>query len=377
MNLKSNIARYSLILSFVWLFLYFDSSSGSQEEVPVSPHDVSSLSNQGDKGTASMTGLEVRSEPPGALWYLDGEFMGTTPGHKSEVTPESHRVDMKMIGYRDWKDLIQVRVGEKQVVEARLIPDSTTASMPSAMPIDMPKVSIVDQIKGSKFEFVYIPPGTFLMGSPPDEEDRSSLETQHEVTLTKGFYLQTTEVTLFQWKSFLNAMPHLLSKDWWDDAPVGVSWDDCCKFINKLNESVGSKRYRLPTEAEWEYACRSGGIGRRYCYGNDDRVLGEYAWFEANSGTETPLVGKKKPNAWGLYDMHGNVHEWVEDWYGDYPEGSVTDPTGPSSGTARVYRGGSWRNSARRLRCARRGFALQAYRSGRIGFRLARDVTVP
>ena len=127
-----------------------------------------------------------------------------------------------------------------------------------------------------------------------------------------------------------------------------VSWDDVQEFIRRLNATVGEERYRLPTEAEWEYAARAGTSGDRY--GN----LGAIAWYEDNSGDRTHPVGRKAPNAWGLYDMLGNVWEWVEDWYGDYPGGAVTDPAGPVSGSKRVSRGGSWYDSARYCRASYR-----------------------
>lgn len=130
--------------------------------------------------------------------------------------------------------------------------------------------------------------------------------------------------------------------------------------------------YRLPTEAEWEYACRAGAT-TDYSFGNSDAELGDYGWYDENSGGKTHPVGKKKPNAWGLYDMHGNVWEWCQDWHGDYPSGSVTDPTGPVSGSRRVYRGGSWLNVAWFCRSADRDGDAPANRSHYLGFRVLRS----
>ena len=135
-----------------------------------------------------------------------------------------------------------------------------------------------------------------------------------------------------------------------------------------MNQMLGTDSLRLPTEAEWEYACRAGTTGARY------GKLGEVAWYEDNSDGETHRVGTKAPNAWGLYDMLGNVWEWCQDWHGSYPSGPVTDPTGPSAGSDRVDRGGSWGNGARNVRAAIRLYFLPGHRGGSVGFRLARSV---
>jgi formylglycine-generating enzyme required for sulfatase activity len=148
-----------------------------------------------------------------------------------------------------------------------------------------------------------------------------------------------------------------------------VSWDDAVEFCKRLSAKEGLI-YRLPTEAEWEYACRVGST-TRYCFGDDRRQLVEYAWFEGNSGGKTHPVGQKKPNAWGLYDMYGNVWEWCQDWYDAYPSGMVTDPQGPSSGSGRVYRGGSWDYVASLCRSAFRFANESTLRTYDGGFRLA------
>ena len=184
--------------------------------------------------------------------------------------------------------------------------------------------------KGQAYVFRWCPPGTFTMGAPKSEEDLMS-EKQHEVTLTRGFWMMETEVTQKQWKSVMRNNPSYYKGD---DLPVeNVTWYNCqelCKECTKLGMPV-----QLPTEAQWEYACRAGTTGP--FAGN----LDEMAWYGSNSGRQTHPVGTKKPNAWDLYDMHGNVWEWCQDWFGDYPSGSVTDPTGPSSGALRIMRGGS------------------------------------
>jgi len=221
-------------------------------------------------------------------------------------------------------------------------------------------------------KFVLIPAGTFMMGSPSDELGRLKDELQHKVTITKSFYLQSTEVTQRQWREIMSNNPSHF-KDCGDNCPVEqVSWDDAQEFIVKLNEREGTDKYRLPTEAEWEYACRAGST-TRFCFGDDETTLGEHAWYSNNSGLRPHPVGQKKPNAWGLYDVHGNVRERCQDRYGDYPSSPVTDPTGPSSGTFRVFRGGCWGFGARNCRSAFRDRNNPGYRHLNLGFRVARD----
>jgi formylglycine-generating enzyme required for sulfatase activity len=157
-----------------------------------------------------------------------------------------------------------------------------------------------------------------------------------------------------------------------EDCPVEtVSWNDAQEFIKKLNEMENTDKYRLPTEAEWEYACRAGSTAR-FCCGDEETKLEEYAWINKNSDGKTHPVGKKKPNAWGLLDMHGNVYEWCQDWYGEYPAGPVTDPPGPASGKSRVFRGGSWNYGARSSRSAYRYRFDPDLRYSYLGFRVAR-----
>jgi len=228
-------------------------------------------------------------------------------------------------------------------------------------------------------KFVYIQPGTFMMGSPANEPGRDDDEKQHHVTLTKGFYMQTTEVTQGQWTEVMGNNPSKF-KNCGVDCPVEkVSWNDVQQFINKLNQREGSSTYRLPTEAEWEYSARAGsdtafaksGISELKCgYDNNLDAMG---WYCGNANKKTHAVAQKQPNAWGLYDMHGNVYEWCQDWFGDYPSGTVTDPTGPSGGSDRVSRGGGWNGDARWCRSASRSKSNPGRGNGVKGFRLLRN----
>ena len=216
--------------------------------------------------------------------------------------------------------------------------------------------------------FVRIPAGSFTMGSNNGDSYEKPV---HRVTISRSFYMQTTEVTQAQWKSVMGNNP---SRFKGDNLPVErVSWNDAQEFIKRLNRKEGASKYRLPTEAEWEYAARAGGTGA-YCFGNDRGRLGEYAWYSSNSGNETHHVGTKKPNGWGLYDMHGNVWEWVQDWFGKgyYSSSPNTDPRGPSSGTTRVNRGGSWDLGARCCRSAFRNGYGPGLTNDDLGFRVAR-----
>jgi len=228
-------------------------------------------------------------------------------------------------------------------------------------------------------KFVLIPEGTFMMGSPSDEPGRLDREKQHRVTLSKGFYIQTTEVTQGQWREIMGTRPWSGKKyvrDNVDCPAVYISWNDCKDFIRRLNQKEGTNKYRLPTEAEWEYACRAGST-KRFYFGNSESIVGDYAWYRSNAndaGEEyAHSAGSKKPNPWGLYDMHGNVWEWCQDWYEkNYLPGHVTDPKGPSSGTDRVFRGGGWDDYARFCRSANRFRSRPGYRYGGMGFRVAR-----
>jgi formylglycine-generating enzyme required for sulfatase activity len=194
-------------------------------------------------------------------------------------------------------------------------------------------------------KFAWIPPGTFMMGSPESEEYRNSNETSHKVIITKGFYLGIYTVTQEQWEGLMENNP---SGNKGAKLPVhGVSWEDCQEFIKKLNAKTNGG-YRLPTEAEWEYACRAG-TTTAYSFGDNitpkdanyasSILVSFFTLFVFNS---PKAVGSYKSNAFGLYDMHGNVEEWCEDWYGDYySAGVVTDPKGTVTGEYRILRGGS------------------------------------
>ncbi len=229
-------------------------------------------------------------------------------------------------------------------------------------------------------EFVFIPKGTFLMGSPRHEPGRGENENRHAVTLTSGFYMAAAEVTVGAWKSVMGAAP---PGNAGDDLPVtGVSFDDCLFFIAKLNEMEGTDVYRLPSEAEWEYAARAGiksAFPTGKCLSPATAVFDGAAAYGACAGSAKPdgpaPVKGRRANAWDLYDMNGNVAEWCADWFAPYPKGAVTDPKGPDAGDARVRRGGSFATGAGLCRSAARFSAPPSQRDGDTGFRLARSLS--
>ena len=188
--------------------------------------------------------------------------------------------------------------------------------------------------------------------------------------------MQTTEVTQAQWVAVMGERKWVGKKNVREGnnyPAVYVSWEDCNAFIQKLNRKEGANKYRLPTEAEWEYACRAGS-SEIYSFGSDKSQLDNYGWFKGNAWDEGEKyahpVAQKKPNEWGLYDMHGNVYEWCQDWYADYPSGSFEDPKGPSKGTRRIIRGGSWNFYSWGCRSSYRDFSAPSAANSHLGFRL-------
>jgi formylglycine-generating enzyme required for sulfatase activity len=229
----------------------------------------------------------------------------------------------------------------------------------------------VDLGGGVKMELVLIPAGEFLMGPSDSDKDVFPTDKQHRVRITKPFYLGKYLVTQEQWEAVMGKNPSHFKGP---KNPVEVvSWDDCQKFLGKLNakSAAGAGKFQLPTEAQWEYACRAGST-TKYCFGDDKSKLGEYAWYDANSGNTTHPVGEKKPNTWGLYDMHGNVWEWCQDLYGAYRAEAVRDPMGAAKGSDRVYRGGGWINPAWHCRSVFRGNSEPGFRYASLGLRVFR-----
>jgi len=226
-------------------------------------------------------------------------------------------------------------------------------------------------------EMLLLPAGTFTMGGDWDVEQADENELpQHQVTFETPFYIGKFTVTQSQWQTVMGDSP---SEFRGANHPVETtSHDDARAFIERLNDLENTRTYRLPTEAEWEYAARAGSQNT-YCFGTEIGRLAEFAWFQDNSGSTTHPVGQLAPNDWGLHDMHGNVHEWCADWYRRdyYAESPSKDPAGPRKGVARVLRGGDWSSEAWYCRCAIRSLSSPQRRSPRVGLRLVKALTEP
>ena len=277
--------------------------------------------------------------------------------------------------------------------------DETTVEATVVMPADAPapKQKISSKtftVNGVSFDMMKVEAGTFMMGATPEmkedeeEEDYEDEKPAHQVTLTKNYYIGQTPVTQALWVAIMGITE--VKPSFWgklfgeeskyidnnpshfkgDNRPVEeVSWDDCQEFISKLNAATG-KHFRLPTEAEWEFAARGGNNSKHYKYSGSDNI-DDVAWYDDNSGEETHDVATKQPNELGLYDMSGNVWEWCSDWYGDYSSFSQTNPTGANSGSGRVYRGGSWYDIAGYCRSSYRNYLTPGFRYDALGLRLA------
>ena len=246
----------------------------------------------------------------------------------------------------------------------RLVLETEGSESPEPEPEPEPEPDI--NVGG--FDMVFVAGGTFTMGATAEQgsDAESDEKPTHSVTVS-DFYIGKYEVTQAQWKAVMGSNP---SNFQGDNLPVEkVSWNDIQEFIQKLNAQTG-KKFRLPTEAEWEYAARGGNQSKGYKYSGSNSIS-EVAWYDGNSGTHP--VGQKTPNELGIYDMSGNVYEWCQDWYGSYSSEAQTNPTGPSSGSSRVLRGGSWHSLARNCRVSYRNDRYPDNRSSYYGFRLAMD----
>ncbi|MDQ1252319.1 MAG: hypothetical protein QG646_1440 [Euryarchaeota archaeon] len=298
-------------------------------------------------------------------------FTSPSTGLKGELQPENHSdavQHLKGISKSSENSRSKNQIDKSNAAVSK---SETIESLMNFEEIDSPKIFTSSS---TGMEFVLIPAGKFMMGSPSEEKDRYDDEVPaHEVTIKNTFYLGKYPVTQKQWEKVMGSNP---SRFKGDNLPVEqVSWDDVQKFIKKLAKMEGTDKYRLPSEAEWEYACRAR-ITTRFCFGDNESELGNYGWYDKNSGSTTHPVGQKQPNPFGLYDMHGNVLEWVQDRWHDNYEGSPSDGSAweDVNSSDCVVRGGGWDISAWSCRSAVRFRRAPVFRRINLGFRLLRKL---
>jgi formylglycine-generating enzyme required for sulfatase activity len=312
-------------------------------------------------------------------WYRGLADQATAPASKGAMLQHAKAYYQRFLDLHTADDL--ARIGATLMIKkvddalAKVTPvaeskPSKTSKTSKSSPSGPPLLTL-DLGNNVTLKLVCIPAGKFIMGSPDTEQGRQAIEgPQHAVTITKPFYMGVTEVTEEQYETVVGRNP---SQFMGPTNPVNtLCWDDAIAFCSTLSEKT-HKTVRLPTEAEWEYACRAGST-TRFSFGDSDNALDEYAWYTGNwAGTIHP-VGQKKPNAWGLYDMHGNVWEWCQDWFGAYAARAVTDPGGPSSGSGCVVRGGSANSYPHLCHSAARREHSKGDRYLNVGFRVCLDL---
>ena len=314
--------------------------------------------------------LRVDYEPENSEVYLDGKLLGRTPDVFRNLLVGTHTLKISKAGYGDHTERVTIAENQPSAVSGKLDRLSNSVSLSSNTSVSQTGSNIVKEefnVKGVKFNMIRVEGGTFSMGATPEmEKPYKDEKPAHEVTLST-YYMGETEVTQALWQAVMGSNPSFFKGD---NLPVeSVSWDDCQVFISKLNQLTG-RRFSMPTEAQWEYASRGGNKSRHTQYSGSNNI-DEVAWYDGNSGIKTHPVGLKQKNELGLYDMSGNVWEWCSDKYGNYSSSSQTNPTGPSSGDDRVFRGGGWFFGPGGCRSSSRFHNLPSCRNGDLGLRLA------
>ena len=366
MGLKSG--RYNLEASL-------DGYETQQQVVDIEPGEEKRINFRLAKLTPRVGRLFIETTPVDAKVSVLNIKSKFTQG--IELEAGSYQVEVAAEGYETQRRLIDLEAGSKKQYKFELVKRKVQE------PIQLQKV-----IKNSiGMELFFIPAGSFTMGSRLSTKDLlgqfggkaewfEDEHPPHDVKISQSFYLQTTEVSQEQWKKVMGDNPSRF-KECGDDCPVeNVSWDDVQQFLKKLNQIEKTKAYRLPSEAEWEYACRAG-TTTHHSFGDDSSKLGEYAWYADNSNNTTHRVATKKPNLWGLFDMHCNVAEWVEDDHHDSYKGAPADGRAwvdNPRGLDRGARGGGWGGDSRISRSANRGGFRPDFRSDRLGFRLTKSI---
>lgn len=318
--------------------------------------------------------LSVSYKPIGADIYIDGEKLGQSPRVFNGILVGNHKVEVKKEGYTSESKTVSVAEGQTATISGSL---SQSVSTPTSSPTSSVSGTQTFTVNGVKFEMVNVQGGTFTMGGTSEQgsDAESDERPTHQVTLS-NYSIGKCEVTQALWQAVMGqTVTQIADANGWKTYGVGdnypmydISWNDCQTFISKLNSLTG-KRFRFPTEAEWEYAARGGNKSKGYKYSGSNNLV-DVAWYTDNSNSQTHPVGTKQPNELGIYDMSGNVWEWCQDRYGNYSSRAQTNPTGPTSGAYRVFRGGGWSNYARYCRSSSRGDCTPDYRSNGLGLRL-------
>ena len=322
--------------------------------------------------------LIVDGSPADVAVYVDGKKVGTSPLFVSELLIGTHKVRLEKDGYDQQEKTVQIAENQESMLDFTLAKET-----PKALPQPVPDASSTGNqtftVNGVSFNMIKVQGGTFTMGATAEQgsDADSDEKPTHQVTLS-DYYIGETEVTQELWQAVMGTtIQEQAKKGTYVTSLYGVgnsypmyyiSWDDCQTFITKLNQLTG-KNFRLPTEAEWEYAARGGQKSKGYKYAGSN-TLSDVAWYEDNSSNKAHLVKQKQANELGLYDMSGNVWEWCQDWYGRYRSNAQTNPTGRSSGARRVLRGSSWCNTAPGCRGANRNYYSPGNRFNNLGFRV-------
>ena len=319
---------------------------------------------------AILGNLSVNYKPFGAEVYVDGKKLGQSPRVFNGLLIGNHQVEVRKDGYATDKKSVTISEGQTASISGTLASNTASSSngYASSSSVSSGGNEISIPVKnGITIDMVKVEAGTFMMGATSEMQDPWNDEKPvHQVTLTNDYYMGKYEVTQSLWQTVMGSNPSNFKGD---NLPVErVSWNDSQEFINKLN-SMTDRKFRLPTEAEWEYAARGGKKSRGYQY-SGSRKISDVAWYRYNSRSKTHPVGTKLVNELGIYDMSGNVCEWCQDWYGPYSNSSQTNPTGADSGNGRVCRGGSWNYDAGRCCSSSRSNITAGYRDGCHGLRL-------
>lgn len=342
-------------------------------------HDSKTTINIGKQEAKTVTlpalmpmygALSVNYKPIGAEVWLDGKQLGSSPDIFKNVLAGKHALTIKKLGYSDHSETITLAEGENKSLSGTLQQGNVATTTPTASgSVNSGSLggNQTFTVKGVEFTMIAVDGGTFTMGTTPEQGSMAYDDgtPTHQVTLSE-YYIGETEVTQALWQAVMGDNP---SEFKGDNNPIEqVSWNDCQDFVKKLNSLTG-KNFRLPTEAEWEFAARGGNKSRGYKYSGSN-TIDDVAWYYGNSENKTHFIKTKQANELGIYDMSGNAWEWCQDWHGSYSSNAQTNPTGPATGWCRMIRGGSWGTGAEGCRSSRRGSGYPDLPSNNLGFRL-------